>query len=156
MPVWLLKFGPYILGLALLGGLWGWGHHAGSASANLSWQARWQARDLADAKAVAAETARQQAAEAAHKAQDEVILRDKDKAISDALAANGDLAHRLRLATTAHGNCPVSSTAPATGGTAGTGAGNGGDAAIESATQAVFDACIDAAARLTGLQREFR
>ena len=152
----LVKALPYIIGLAALIGLYAYGDHHGHAVAEAAWQARWTARDLSDAQGVAAELARQKAAEDAHKALDLQVIHDKDAAIASALAANAGLSQRLRRALAAHGSGQVPGTSPPTGGPATAGDGDACTVGVEAANQRVYDAAIQCAATLTALQADCR
>ena len=121
------KLLPYLAGLILLIGAYGYGHHNGKASSEAAWQARWQARDAADTKARDAELARQKAQQDATEARNAEILEklnDKSKEAA-AARADADLARRLLARATrpsAGGDLPKAEggpPAPAAGGAAG-------------------------------------
>ena len=155
-----LKLGLRIAAALALVALIGWGYHAiyqrGYRASEATWQARWTARDLSDAQGVAAELARQKAAEDAHKALDAQVLHDKDAAIASALAANAGLSQRLSRALAAHGGGQVPGTAPPAGGTVAAGDGDACTSGLESANQRVYDAAVQCAATLTALQADCR
>jgi hypothetical protein len=157
MPWALLKpFLPYLIGLALLAGAYVAGDVHGHKVDTAAWQDLWTARDLSDAQGVAAELARQKAAEDAHKALDLQVIHDKDDAIASGLAANADLSKRLSRALAAHGGGQVPGTAPPAGGTVAAGDGDACTSGLESANQRVYDAAVQCAATLTALQADCR
>ena len=154
MPT-LIKALPYLLGVALLVGLYSYGDHHGHAASDASWQARWTARDLSETQAKDAALAAQKAVAETHAALDLKVIHDKDEAIASALAANADLSQRLSRAIAAYGSRAVPGT-PSTGGPVAAGNGDACTQGVERANQRVYDAAIKCAATLTALQNDCR
>lgn len=123
-------------------------------AAALLWEAYHLGGDAMSVKYEKAELAMAKATAAALDARDAQILTvenqyDALKDIPD--PATVGAATRLRLVTV-ESDCPVPG-APVAGGAHGTGAVSGGDAAIERATQGVFDACDADAKELNAVIR---
>lgn len=148
-----LRLGEWIAAIVLLAAGATYMHHKGYEASESRWTAKWAARDAADAKALATFEIGNAAAEAAHKAKDEVIVHDLQTAIDRNRGRADDLARRLRLAA-AHDSCAVPAGPQAATGADAPGTGDRGAGDIERATSDLIAACTDAAATLTALQQD--
>jgi len=155
------KLLPYLAGLILLIGAYGYGHHNGKASSEAAWQARWDARNISEAKAAAAATAANQAAlNEAQRHNDDILAKLNDRTAEvAAVARDRDLARRLLRAANAAG--APGGAVPEAGHQPGIAApgGSGGDAGAGPLLGLVADAlteCRVNADRLDALQDEIR